>query len=97
MLRHVAVFTWNEHATPAVLDEIVAALRALPGEIPELRAYHVGSDAGLDNANAAFAVVADFDDEPGWRAYMENPVHRAVRDRMRPLVATRAAVQYEWS
>ena len=97
MLRHVVVFTWNEQATPAVLDEIVASLRALPGQIPEIRSYHVGSDAGLDDGNVAFAVVADFDDEAGWRAYMEHPVHRAVKDRMRPIVATRAAVQYEWS
>jgi hypothetical protein len=84
MLRHVAVFTWNDTATPAALDEIVAALLALPGQIPELRAYHLGPDAGLD-------------DGAGWRAYQANPAHQAARALMRPIIASRAAVQYEWS
>ncbi len=97
MLRHVVMFTWNDAATPAALEEIVAALRALPGQIPELRAYHVGPDVGLDDGNVDFAVVADFDDEAGWRAYMENPVHRAVRERLLRIAASRTAVQYEWS
>ena len=97
MLRHVVTFTWNDRATPAALEEIVAALRALPGQIPELRAYHVGPDVGLDDGNADFAVVADFDDEAGWRAYQRHPAHQAVRDRLRAIVASRAAVQYEWS
>ena len=97
MLRHVATFTWNDSATPAALDEIVAALRALPGEIPELRAYHLGPDAGLVDGNADFAIVADFDDVAGWHAYQANPVHQAVRERMRPLIASRVAVQYEWT
>lgn len=97
MLRHVVTFTWNEAATPAALDVIVAALLALPGQIPELRSYHVGPDAGLDDGNADFAIVADFDDEAGWRAYQEHPAHQAVRDLLRPIVASRAAVQHEWS
>ena len=97
MLRHVVTFTWNESATPAALDVIVAALLALPGEIPELRSYHVGPDAGLDDGNADFAIVADFDDEAGWRAYQEHPAHQAVRELLRPIVASRAAVQHEWS
>jgi hypothetical protein len=97
MLRHVATFTWNDTATPAALDEIVAALLALPGQIPELRAYHLGPDAGLDDGNADFAIVADFDDVAGWRAYQANPRHQAARALMRPIIASRAAVQYEWT
>jgi Stress responsive A/B Barrel Domain len=97
MLRHVVTFTWNDSATPAALEEIVAALRALPGQIPALRAYHVGPDAGLDAGSADFAIVADFDDAAGWRAYQDHPAHQAVRELLRPVVASRAAVQYEWS
>ena len=47
MLRHVVVFRWKDGTTAAEVDAIAAALRALPGQIPELRAYDVGVDAGL--------------------------------------------------
>ena len=41
--------------------------RALPGQIPELRAYDVGADEGLVPGNGDFAVVADVDDATGGR------------------------------
>ena len=97
MLRHVVCFTWNEHVTPAAVDAVVAALEALPAQIPELRALHVGRDVGLDTGNADLAIVADFDDADGWRRYLEHPAHQVVRaEQLGPIVASRAAVQYEW-
>jgi len=98
MLRHVVCFTWKDAATPAAIDELTAALHGLPAQIPEIRAYHVGPDVALEAGNADFAIVSDFDDPNGWRRYQEHPAHQAVRtELMRPLVASRAAVQYEWS
>ena len=95
MLRHVVVFRWKDGTSRADVDTIAAALRTLPGQIPELRAYHVGGDEGLVSGNHDFAVVADVDDVEGWATSRDHPAHRRVIDELiTPVLETRAAVQY---
>jgi hypothetical protein len=95
MLRHVVCFTWNDRMTPGALDAIEAALGALPTRIPEIRAYSFGRDAGLADGNAAFGIVADFDDVDGWRTYQQDAEHqRIVVELFRPYLATRTAAQF---
>jgi Stress responsive A/B Barrel Domain len=94
--RHVVVFRWNEDATDERRQALVDRLTALPGAIPEIEAYHVGPDAGLNDGNFDFAVVADFAHRDAYIVYRDHPVHRAVVDEfLTPIVAERAAVQYE--
>jgi Stress responsive A/B Barrel Domain len=96
MLRHVVLFTWAPEATEEQRLTVATELRKLPGVIAELRAYAVGPDAGINQGNFDFAVVADFDDRDGYLAYRNHPAHRAVVDKhITPIAATRAAVQYE--
>jgi hypothetical protein len=95
VLRHVVVFRWKDGTSSAEVDAIVAALRTLPGQIPELRAYDVGGDEGLVPGNADFAVVADLDDAEAWATYRDHPVHRRVIDELiTPVLESRSAVQY---
>lgn len=94
MIRHVVCFRWNEGTGPEQVAAVEAGLAALPDAIPELRDYRFGSDLGLREGNGDFAVVADFDDEDGWRAYNTHPEHlRVIEERIRPIVAERLAVQ----
>lgn len=96
MLRHVALFTWTPEATAADIKAVTAGLLALPGRIREIRDYRVGPDAGASEGNHDYAVVADFDSLAGFEAYRDHPAHRAVlEERIRPILAARAAVQYE--
>lgn len=96
MLRHVALFTWTSDVTADQIEAVTAALRALPAQIPEIRDYRVGQDAGVSEDNHDYAVVADFDSFDGFLAYRDHPAHRAVlEERIRPILAARAAVQYE--
>jgi len=95
MLRHVVVFTWKPGTSAESLADLRAGLAALPGQIPEIRAYSFGDDAGMAAGNEAFAVVADFDDEAGWRSYATHPSHVEVLDGLvRPILARRHAVQF---
>ncbi|GAA5068652.1 hypothetical protein HNP84_008418 [Thermocatellispora tengchongensis] len=96
MFRHVVLFRWTEDATDEDKERVARELRALPETISEIRAYHVGHDAGVNQGNYEFAVVADFDDTAGYLVYRDHPAHRAVIDKyINPYVAARAAVQYE--
>jgi hypothetical protein len=95
VLRHVVCFRWTEGTTPEQVARLREMLAALPGVIPELRRYRFGADAGLAEGNHDFAVVADFDDHDGWRAYQGHPDHLRVIDHLQPMVVERARVQFE--
>ena len=96
MIRHVACFTWAAEATAAQRQQVTDELRALPALMHGLRAYHFGADAGLADGNYDFAVVADFGSVDDYLVYRDHPVHQAIiAEHIQPLIASRAAVQYE--
>jgi hypothetical protein len=50
----------------------------------------------VDPGGYEFAIVADFADRDGYLAYRDHPDHRAVVEQfIAPIVAERAAIQYE--
>lgn len=96
MFTHVACFRWVEGTDPADVDAITAALRRLPGIIPEIREYRCGPDAGLAEGNFEYSVVATFDGRDDYSVYVSHPVHRQViSELIRPRLAARVAVQFE--
>lgn len=95
MFRHVVVFVWTPEATDGQKGAVAEALRALPGVIDTIRDYRIGADAGLAEGNSDFAVVADFDDVDGYLTYRDHPEHqRVIAELIRPILASRAAVQH---
>lgn len=97
VIRHVVVFNWVEGTTAEQVRALEAGLAALPGQIPQIRSYDFGPDAGLGaglGGNGDFAVVATFDDEDGYGAYAAHPAHQAVVvGLLAPILAARHAVQ----
>ncbi|WP_113704426.1 Dabb family protein [Nonomuraea lactucae] len=95
MIRHVVLFTWTDAATDEQKEAVVTELRKLPAAIPQLRAYAFGPDAGINQGNHDFAVVADFDSVDDYLVYRDHPLHQAViAEHIKPIVAARAAVQF---
>ncbi len=96
MFRHVALFRFVPDTTAEQIAAIADGLAALPTQIPEIRRYRFGPDAGGVEGNWDYAVVADFDDRAGWEVYAPHPAHQAfIAERMRPVLADRAALQLE--
>ena len=96
MFRHVVLFRWTDEATGEQKRALHDELPKMPPAIEVIRAYKFGPDAGVNPANFDYAVVADFDDQAGYLAYRDHPVHRNLVDRyVTPIVASRAAVQFE--
>jgi hypothetical protein len=96
MFRHVVVFRFEPGTTEAQVRAIADGLAGLPAAIGELRDYRFGTDAGINEGNFEFAVVADFDDREGYLVYRDHPAHRQVIDeRIAPVLLERAAVQFE--
>src|SRR5689334_5194450 len=98
MFRHVVLMRWKPEATEAQRTAVADALAKLPGRIPELRSYSFGTDAGVNDGNYDFAVVADCDDVDDYLVYRDHPDHQAaIRDHIGPILADRVAVQYRVS
>jgi hypothetical protein len=96
MFRHVVLFRFTPQTSEEQQQELARQLRTLPGAIEQIKAYHVGLDAGMNPGNYQFAVVADFDSVEDYLVYRDHPVHRDIIGKyVQPVVADRAAVQYQ--
>ena len=94
MIRHTVVFRFAEGTPAERVQAIREALMGLPGRVPEVRSFSCGGDLGLREGNADFAIVAEFDDEEGWRAYQDDPEHqRIIRELIAPVTEQRLAAQ----
>ncbi|HUB39429.1 MAG TPA: Dabb family protein [Streptosporangiaceae bacterium] len=96
MIRHVALFTWDEGMTDEMEEQLASELTALAPRLAGLRSYHAGPDAGIIEGNFDFAVVADFDDAESYLAYRSNAEHQDIISRLSgPHTKSRASIQYE--
>jgi hypothetical protein len=94
MIRHIVVFFWLPEATDDAKRQASAEIAKLPGQMTGLLSYQFGVDAGLNQGNADFAIVADFEDTDAYLAYRDHPAHLDVITRfMRPITKQRVAVQ----
>ena len=98
MFRHVVNFRWNSQSSPehvAALEEALSGLLAL---LPELRRYSFGSDAGINEGNYEFAVVAEFDNAEGYLVYRDNDEHaRIIQTHIAPYLDSRTVVQFDFN
>lgn len=94
-LTHCVLLKLKADATAAQRQGIIDALSALPNEIPQIRAYRVGPDTGLDPAKFDIAIVGDFDSEIDYQAYSKHNKHTGViAELIKPILAERVAVQF---
>lgn len=88
------MFRWVEGTTAEHVRSVGEHLSTLPVEIPEIHSYDHGPDAGINDGNADYVVVADFASVDDYLVYRDHPVHRRIiTEVLAPLIASRTAVQ----
>ena len=93
--RHVVLFRWTDDATEQQLAAVVDGFDHLPEQVPEIGVYQHGPDVGINADSFVYGLVADFPDEATYLVYRDHPAHRAfITERIRPILAERAAIQY---
>jgi hypothetical protein len=98
MIRHIAVFRWNEGVTDEQIHDVGAALDSVAARIDAARSYTHGPNVQPATGRWDYGIVADFDDLEGWRSYDEHPDHARVRrDVIGPLAASRTNLQIDVS
>ena len=94
MLTHIVLVTIADDAPEERVEALVAGLRALPDQIPEIVDYQVGRDLGLAEGNAEVAIVARFASAEDLATYVAHPAHQAaVRDLLEPISPHRTRIQ----
>lgn len=97
MIRHVVMFTFKQGTTEEQVQAVLDGLASLPGQVPSIRDYKFGRDAGINQGNYDVVVTGDFDDDAGYVAYRDHPAHTTfVAEKLRPILDQRAAVQFAW-
>jgi hypothetical protein len=93
MFHHIVMFRFKEEVTKETVAEIRTQLLDLPSSIETIRSYHIGRDAGVTQGTWDLVVIAEFDDEAGYRTYRDHPDHVPVVNRIASLAEERASVQ----
>ncbi len=94
-LRHVVCFRFQPDTTTEQVVALAQGLEELPAIIPEIVAYHVGPDLGLNATSWDFAVSADFGSTADYELYRDHPEHQArIAALVNPITAERISVQF---
>lgn len=96
LLRHVVMWKFKPEATDARRAAMVASLRALKGQIPQVLDLQVGTDYGWADGNHHVVLTADFASVDEFRRYTTHPAHILAKSRIPSLVVdgSRAAAEY---
>jgi quinol monooxygenase YgiN len=80
MLRHVAMFKWQDDVTDDQKQAARDALAALKEQVPSVVEYTVGLDIRRNPKNWDMVLVADFEDQDALESYFAHPVMNAASD-----------------
>ena len=98
VLRHVVLFKFKDASTPADVEKIVAAFRALPGKIPQIKAFEWGTDVSPEGKSQGLThcFLVTFGSEADRDAYLPHPAHKEFVSIVGPHVDKVTVVDY-WS
>ena len=95
MIRHVVLLKWKEDTTDAQVQVVRDGLGTMPDLVPGLLRYEFGSDLGMKDGNADFAIIADFASAADYERYANHPDHlEVIGSAIEPIAASVHRVQY---
>lgn len=93
---HLVLTRLKPAATPEQLQRAIAALRALPGQVPGLLELDCGANVSPDRAQGyGFGLSARFASRADLAAYGPHPAHQAAAARLREVSEELAVLDFE--
>ena len=78
MLTHIVIWKYRADVAQEKRDEHLAALRALPAQIPEIIGFNVGYDVLKLPRSYHTGLTSTFQDEAALDVYTAHPAHQIV-------------------
>jgi len=94
MVKHIVMFKLADK-NPENLDQAIAALNSLRGNIETLKFIEIGNDFLSSERSYDIVLTAFFDDREGLKAYAGHKNHLPVVEKMRSLCSSSIVVDYE--
>ena len=94
MVKHIVMFKLADK-NPENLDQAIAALNSLRGNIETLKFIEIGTDFLSSERSYDIVLTAFFDDREGLKAYAGHKNHLPVVEKMRSLCSSSIVVDYE--
>ena len=78
LLRHVVLFKFKDSSSPADIQKVEAAFRALPSKIKEVKAFEWGTNNSPENLNMGFThcFFVSFATEEDREVYLPHAAHK---------------------
>ena len=100
MIKHIVMFKFKDEALGQTKEENLKQgnemLEALMGKVPTLRSMAAGPNLLAGATAWDIALIAEFDDIEGLKAYTDHPEHKKVSAFMGQVRTERAAVDFEF-
>ena len=96
MIKHIVFWKMKPEVTMEQKLEIKRRLEALKDVIPEILEIEVGLDYMRKETSSDIALYSVFKSDSDLSAYQVNPEHVKFGEFLKPLVAERRAVDYEF-
>ena len=95
-LQHVVLFKFKPEATPEKVAEIVAAFKALPTKIKEIKDFKWGTNNSPEKLDKGLthAFILTFDSAKDRDAYLPHPAHKAFGTIVGPWLADVTVVDF---
>lgn len=97
MLKHVVFMKFKKETTDEAIQDLEKSLAALPGAIAEIKQYEFGRDMLHTERSYDFALVSAFEDLEALKRYQVHPDHVVVLGKVRAMVESILAVDFEMS
>lgn len=95
VFRHILMLTLRDDVTEDERQELASWFARMPAAMDFIRRYEFGFDLGnLGPDTPDFALVADFDSEEDWRAYVVHPEHEDLIVFVNTVAVGRTRAQY---
>ena len=86
MIVHTFAFRWKPGVTDEQKARVIAANRALQGQIPGLLATYVGTNFSPRSQGYELGGTMHFTDRTALEAYSSHPAHQALLTWLLPLI-----------
>ena len=96
MIRHVALFRFDDGLTADAIDALDRELGRLPSLIPAIASFSTGRNIGITSGAWDYGVVAEFASQEDYLTYAQDPDHLdIIANVVKPLITDAARIQFE--
>jgi 2,3-dihydroxy-p-cumate/2,3-dihydroxybenzoate 3,4-dioxygenase len=96
VIKHIVCFSFKPEVSAAEVDATLAALNALPGQIPWVKNWSLGKNLSDRERTYTHALCCDFADMDELNNYLRHPAHdQLAREKLVPQWSQRVIMDYE--